>query len=197
MRPAAAIVTAAALAGCVSPALDKDGTILTPDEADRAGLTGAVSAPLRDINVIQTKIPAVLLNAKADAYARPAAGCAGILAEVGSLNEALGADLDAPATPITGGLLDRGKAAAASSALDLVAGTAQDLIPMRGWVRRLTGAERHNRLVSSAIVAGGVRRAYLKGLGESRGCNPPGTPMHLAEPAEVIVQTREPRYPIR
>jgi hypothetical protein len=52
------------------------------------------------------------------------------------------------------------------------------MIPLRGWVRKLTGAERHDRLVQSAITSGNVRRAYLKGLGEARGCNPPATPQH-------------------
>ena len=46
-------------------------------------------------------------------------------------------------------------------------------IPFRGVVRKLSGAESHDRLVQSAIIAGNVRRAYLKGLGEARGCMPP------------------------
>ncbi|HEY3696315.1 MAG TPA: hypothetical protein VGL30_11760, partial [Phenylobacterium sp.] len=37
----------------------------------------------------------------------------------------------------------------------------------------------HDHLVQSAIVAGAVRRAYLKGLGEARGCEPPATPSHV------------------
>ncbi|HEX5775342.1 MAG TPA: hypothetical protein VFX95_01555, partial [Caulobacteraceae bacterium] len=74
---------------------------------------------------------------------------------------------------------------------------AQDVIPFRGWVRKLTGAERHDRLVGQAIHAGQVRRAYLKGLGEARGCNPPATPIHKAQTPEPPKQTPEPAYPVR
>jgi hypothetical protein len=41
-----------------------------------------------------------------------------------------------------------------------------------------------------------VRRAYLKGLGEARGCTPPATPQHLAETPEAKSQWPEPNYPI-
>ena len=69
---------------------------------------------------------------------------------------------------------------------------------MRGWVRKLSGAERHDRLVQTAITSGHVRRAYLKGLGESRGCNPPATPQHLgAVKIEPAFKDRKPRYPTR
>jgi hypothetical protein len=36
--------------------------------------------------------------------------------------------------------------------------------------------------VQSAITSGNVRRGYLKGLGEARGCSSPATPQHLSPP---------------
>ena len=108
------------------------------------------------------------------------------------LNNALGADLDEPAVD-EDDLMSQGKGAA----LGAVAGLASDVIPFRGWVRKLTGAERHDSLVQAAITAGGVRRAYLKGLGESRGCKPPATPSHVLTGSPVINQDRKPRYPVR
>lgn len=191
MRLVPIALCAFALAGCVSPRYDVDGTIQTPQEANREGLTGAASAPLRDLNVVRTKIPPILLQAYADPYARPAEGCAGLVAEVQGLNEAMGSDLDEPPSE-EGDLIHR----ASDTAFGAMAGAASDLIPLRGWVRKLTGAERHSRLVNDAITAGGVRRAYLKGLGEARGCNPPGTPKHTDKPPEVIEQQHGPRYPI-
>lgn len=189
-------LAAALLAGCVSSRLDKDGTIQTTAEANRAGITGAVSAPLRDVNLLRTKIPAVLLVAMAEPYARPTdLGCGGVIAEVRSLNEALGPDLDASEERERARTLSR--EGAQNVALGMVADTAQDVIPFRGWVRKLTGAEQHDRMVGQAILAGQVRRAYLKGLGEARGCNPPGTPIHLAETPEPPKQTPEPAYPVR
>jgi hypothetical protein len=78
-----------------------------------------------------------------------------------------------------------------------VAGTAQDVIPFRSWVRKLTGAERHDKLVQQAIMAGAVRRGYLKGLGESKGCMPPATPSHDKTPPPPPTQGFKPRYPTR
>ena len=194
MRAALLLVTCALLAGCVSTRVDKDGTIQTPSEANRAGLTGAVTAPLRDINVLRTKIPGALLVAYAEPYARTADnGCSGLIAEVRALDEALGPDADSPEVRARKKRLAQ---VAEEKALDVVADAAQDLVPFRGWVRKLTGAEKHDRLVSDAVQAGHVRRAYLKGLGEARGCNPPGTPMHLAETPEPPTQDRRPTYPI-
>jgi hypothetical protein len=88
--------------------------------------------------------------------------------------------------------MDRGKRMAGSAAFGAMASAAQDLIPMRGWVRKLSGAEKHDKLVQHAVASGAIRRAYLKGLGEARGCNPPATPQHLAKPAAPIVEKRFP-----
>lgn len=185
----------ALLAGCVSNQVNKDGTIQTTSQANRSSIAGAVTAPLRDVNVLRTKIPTSLLEALAEPYARPPdSGCAAIIAQVGALDEALGPDMDvqSPEKPRK----ERIKEKAESGAYGLMAGAAEGVIPFRGWVRKLTGAERHDKLVGNAIGAGRVRRAYLKGLGESRGCNPPGTPAHLAETPEPISQRPEPTYPI-
>jgi hypothetical protein len=122
-------------------------------------------------------------------------GCAAIVAQVTALDEALGPDLDVQKIEETRS--KKMSKAAEKGAYGLVAGAAEGVIPFRGWVRKLTGAEKHDNLVGRAIGAGRVRRAYLKGLGESRGCNPPGTPAHLAETPEPISQRIEPTYPIK
>jgi hypothetical protein len=186
----------ALLAGCVSNQANKDGSIQTTAQANRSGVGGAVIAPLRDINLVRTTVPTPLLEALAEPYARPLdAGCAAIVAQVTALDEALGPDMDVknPSKPRTQRMADQ----AESGAYGLMAGAAQGVIPFRGWVRKLTGAEQHDKLVGNAIAAGRVRRAYLKGLGEARGCNPPGTPAHLAETPEPITQHPEPDYPIK
>jgi len=89
-------------------------------------------------------------------------------------------------------------------ALGAAAGLASDFIPFRGAVRYLTGAAKHDEYVQSAILAGSARRAYLKGLGEARGCKPPATPSHVragsTPPAAVnagIDRGLKPRYPIK
>jgi hypothetical protein len=77
------------------------------------------------------------------------------------------------------------------------AGMAAETIPFRGWVRKLTGAEQHDRLVQAAIAAGAVRRGYLKGLGEARGCDPPATPSHVLAGTPPPTQKLKPKYPTR
>lgn len=179
--------------GCATARADGSPQIQTSSEANRESLQGAASAPLRDVNLLRSKIPDVLLRAMADPYQRPLpATCNRLGVLVVELNQALGDDLDEPDAEDQS-LMVRGKGAA----LGAVAGLASDMIPFRGWVRQLTGAERHDRLVAAAITAGGVRRAYLKGLGEARGCRPPATPSHIRTGAPVPTQKVQPKYPAR
>jgi hypothetical protein len=184
--------------------------IQTTPEANREGLQGVVQSPLRDLNVVRTKIPLVLLDAMADPYHRPVTKrCIELAALLQPLNDALGADLDAPSVD-QDDLLQKG----GHEAYGAMATFASSAIPFRGWVRQLSGAEQHDRLVQAAITAGAVRRAYLKGLGEARGCNPPATPSHQLTQARAAAAARPgpsqpppqsqpktdlftPRYPIR
>ena len=189
------LAVALAGAGCAAtPPPDGSPRVRTTTAANREDIKGAVSAPLRDLNVQRTRIPEVLLQAMADPYGRPPkkVRCAELAALLKPLNDALGADLDEPSVD-EDDLLQKGR----TTALGAVAGVASDAIPFRGWVRKLSGAERHDRLVQAAITAGGVRRAYLKGLGEAHGCSPPATPSHILAGAPVINQDMKPRYPIR
>lgn len=155
----------------------------TSSDAKRDSFTGAISSPFRDVNLIRSKVPAVLAAAADDPYARPSpATCQALIDEISDLNDALGDDLDAPSVR-KASLMERGR----STAFGAMAGLASDVIPFRSWVRRLSGAERHDESVRQAIVAGGVRRGYLKGLGEARGCEPPATPSHiLTDPDDTV-----------
>lgn len=169
----------------------------TSEQAKRESLEGAASAPLRDLNVVRTKIPDVLLAALSDPYARPPRNwkCPQLANLIRPLDQALGPDIDlVPAGDEN--LMDRGKSTALGAAADL----ASDAIPFRGWVRKLSGAESHDKLVQSAIIAGNVRRSYLKGLGEARGCLPPATPSHERAGTPPVAVTRKgpiPKFPTR
>jgi hypothetical protein len=189
---------AAAAPAPAQPAAKSAEPVKTNDQLKRESLESAAMTPLRDLNVVRSKIPDVLLQSLADPYARPPRGwkCTQLIAMIQPLDDALGEDIDRM-PPGDEDLTERSKEVALSTAVDLATGA----IPFHGWIRKLSGAESHDKLVHSAIVAGDVRRAYLKGLGEAKGCNPPATPSHeRAGMATKVAEKRDwkkPMYPTR
>lgn len=146
---------------------------------DQNRMADAATAPLTDLNVVQAKIPAVLLEARKQPYRIPQdSSCLSLSMEVAALDDALGPDHDAPAPREQPDLLDKGTEQASRAAADALRRTTEGVLPFRSWVRKLTGAERHSRKVTSAVAAGTSRRAFLKGLQTGQGCP-------LAAPATV------------
>lgn len=156
---------ALALAGCGSDPKKNDSAVQ------------AATTPLSDLNLVHAPIPPVLAQALRAPYAGPAErSCAALAGDVQALDGALGADLDTPPPAGDPGLVARGSNAAGDAAVGALRGAAEGVVPFRGWVRKLSGAERYSREVAAAIAAGTVRRAYLKGVGQSLGCEAPAAP---------------------
>ncbi|MBB4657631.1 hypothetical protein [Parvularcula dongshanensis] len=153
-----------ALAAC---ATSRDAADTTGD-----GLGDAVTSPLEDVNIKREEIPVVLRALRGPYPLRDPGSCEAIAAHVRDLTAALGPDADDPAAGEDPTFGEK----AGDSALDVIADTASDIIPFRGVVRYATGATRHDRMVREAYQNGIARRAYLKGLGEVRGCPPPAAP---------------------
>ena len=125
--------------------------------------------PLEDFNIIREEIPSILANAKIDPYAEPSqANCQFLVAEIQQLDLALGADLD---------IAVNGGRTTADVGFSLARSLALGFIPLRGVAREVTGAAAHDREFNEAVLAGAVRRAYLKGIGERLGCKHPGAPL--------------------
>lgn len=140
------------------------------------GLGDAALQPLEDLNLRQDAIPPVLVQALANPYSETGMEtCMAIALQVRHLNEALGPDQDEPPPP-RAGLSQQAVEALADAAVDAVRGETSDFIPLRSWVRQLSGAERHSRRVQAAIQAGRARRAFLKGVGMRQNCAPPAAP---------------------
>lgn len=138
---------------------------------DRSSVADAATSPLNDFNLMHAEIPVVLANAQKQPYAIPAdLSCHALSAAILELDSALGPDLDAPATESNPGLLERGTSEAKHSAVGALRSTAEGVVPFRGWIRKLSGAERFSKKVAASIAAGAVRRAFLKGLKVSRQC---------------------------
>lgn len=163
--------------------VEVEGVTSESDVTDRVGQ--AAITPLSDLNVVQQKIPAALLEARdGGAYAVPAKlDCPSVQYEITRLDVALGADFDA-AGKDKPSLLERGGDMAENYGVGFVRRTMEGFVPFRSWLRKLTGAEKHGKDVAAAITAGGVRRAYLKGLRQGLGCPAPAP--KAGEPAKLV-----------
>ena len=173
------------------PVLAQDGERRDPrqDRGEtqvRPNLRDAVTAPLDDLNLKHTNIPDVLKRAVAGPYDMDGLkSCEAIAGEVGRLNEALGPDLDEPPPPDRRTRGQKVRQAAGDAAVGAVSDKTRSLLPFRGWVRKLSGAERRDKRVAEAIGAGKIRRGYLKGSGMRMNCAPPAAPSWFVPKAEA------------
>lgn len=168
------LIALALLAACSTTSSTNGSDLQTKTNAQ---ITQAAATPFSDLNLVRADIPPVLALSQKTPYAVPPDhSCPALASEVRSLDAALGADLDTPATENNPSLIDRGSNAVSDAAGNALKGAAESVIPFRGWVRKLSGAERYSKDVAAAIAAGTIRRAFLKGLGQATGCQAPGAP---------------------
>jgi hypothetical protein len=150
------LLVAALLAGCAST-----------DSKQQEPVQKAIITPLNDLNLVNAPIPPVLVEVQKAPYAlKDGITCDELTEGVRALDEVLGADLDTLATDADPGLVERGGALVNGA----VQHAAEGLIPYRGWVRKISGAERYSKQVAAAIAAGTVRRAFLKGVARAKAC---------------------------
>ena len=125
-----------------------------------------MTQPLHDLSLMHEVAPPILLDAQAHPYQTPDdIQCAALLSQISALDQVLGPDVDAPPTPNQHG------DGVAHLATDAVGGALS--LPYRGIVRRISGAEREDKALRAAILAGVARRAFLKGIAQDRLCSPP------------------------
>ncbi len=138
----------------------------------------AFTAPLEDFNLRRENIPAILEQAITKPYdLKGLDHCDAISAEVTQLDALLGRDFDEPPPPKDmSTMTEKGGRMANKAAVGSVRNATRSLIPFRGLVRQVTGADKHQKEVDTAIQAGKVRRAYLKGVGMNKNCAPPAAP---------------------
>jgi len=118
-------------------------------------------------NRMGSDIPLVLQRAMVDGYALPTPNdCTGLLSDMQVLDEVLGEDIDSRG----------GEPVDEDFFASVMVSAVKGLIPYRSWLIRLSGEGKRERRGLAAIAAGSIRRAYLKGLGESWGCPLPGRP---------------------
>jgi hypothetical protein len=144
--------------------------------------TTVAKSPLKDVGLVKDKIPQVLIDARTATYALPSPlTCKTIFEAIDALDAELAPDLDNPSTQIKTGM----------SAAELGETVIHGLTPLRSWVRKLSGAEKNDNAVQAAILAGSIRRGYLKGVGLERGCQPPAAPLGVTLPAPASAKAKK------
>lgn len=122
--------------------------------------------PLEDVGLSKDEIPEILLTAAEAPYAsRNTQTCNAIVGEIAELDNVLGDDFDIAGKEKTG-----------VSGKKVAKGLVGSIIPFRGLVREVSGAAGDKRKAEAAVRAGLARRAYLKGLGQGKGCRYPARP---------------------
>ncbi len=126
--------------------------------------TNIAEKPLKDLNIVKAKIPPGLAAISRRPYSTAGLkSCGQYAAAIGRMTAILGPDVDSPAVEAKGNK-------PAEFVLDSTESLIGDLLPGGGIIRRITGAEAAQKRLVAAIYAGGLRRAYLKGMARAKGC---------------------------
>ena len=155
------------------------------------GVEDVAMTPLTDLNLAKDPIPELLLAANAAPYASYGLdGCDELGGAIAELDAVLGPDLD---------VADENRDAI--SVGRIAKSAVGSFIPFRSILREVTGAADHERDFEAAIVAGIMRRAYLKGVGEAKGCAYPARPafakVDLSSDASVEWSENSPALALR
>jgi hypothetical protein len=148
---------------CSAPTIAERNAAYSPTTGEK--MDQVVNQPFSDFNLSNTEIPILLAKVSAAPYAPPAENtCPGLRKEIAALGQVLGPDIEPTVFDKNGNIISGGRAGEA--AWGSARGAAEGWIPFHGVVREMSGAASHDRMVQQAILAGFVRRAYLKGLSQ-------------------------------
>lgn len=133
-----------------------------------------ITQPFRDLGFMKKEIPPPLAQIT-DPYATPEGmDCAWISYQISQLDIVL--PHEAVRAPSFDDRSDREKSADAmskatdSAVNEAVRGAATSIVPVRGIVRKLSGAEKADSEYNAAIERGKIRRGYLRGLSFAKNC---------------------------
>ena len=139
---------------------------------DQVSVGDVAATPLSDLNLKKDEIPTILVTSREKPYSLAGmARCPAITNEITQLDAVLGDDIDIARD-------DGGSSISVGNAAQSVI---RSLIPFGGLIRELSGAGGHERKWNEAICAGSVRRAFLKGIGQQRGCKYPARSASIAD----------------
>ncbi len=152
-------------------------------------LNHVLATPLYDLNLLQAPISPVLTAAKAHPYTVPFdTSCTALATHIDALNLELGGDIDVPDTVFDISAPELHNHINVEDSLvtgitNEVGRTITGFIPYRRWIRALSGAARHSKRIDTAIAAGTLRRAFLKGVYAFQHC--PALPAYIPAPPPI------------
>lgn len=143
---------------------------------DQVSASDVATTPLSDFNIKKDEVPAVLVTAREKPYSLGGmTRCTAITTEISQLDAVLGDDID----------ISRDDGGSNISVGNVAKSLVRSLIPFGGVIRELSGANAQERKWEEAIYAGSVRRAFLKGIGQQRGCKYPARSASAADSTKL------------
>jgi hypothetical protein len=136
-------------------------------DLDKVGdtMSGVAEKPLKDLNIVKPEVDPYLVPLMQNPYNMTnLKTCKDMKTALTKLNSVLGPDVDSAAAQ------DQTKQSPAEFALDAGASVAGGLIPFSGLIRKISGADARQKYANAAVYAGGLRRAFVKGLAKGKGC---------------------------
>lgn len=176
------LLTAAALTVLPAPLAADDTeaekTVVTDESVSARDVA---ATPIQDLNLDKDEIPPLLIEAQKDPYGTTGLRtCRNYAAAIGELDAYLGADFDVIE-------MEKRKLSVGGVAQSVVGA----FIPFRGVIREISGANKHEEQLRDAILAGMMRRAFLKGMGLKLGCAYPARPADEATRGRLIKAAEE------
>jgi hypothetical protein len=170
------VLSALFIVGCVHQQSDhpesKSGssTIAATGETVQDGLGHALLTPARDLNLMRDPIPPALLSITQAYEIEGPVTCLSLTAEIATLDQALGPDVDLSNDEDSSDAKESG-AAVGNFALDTLSDTTGGILPFRGLIRRASGAHEWEKRSREAYLTGLLRRAHLKGIMRELNCS--------------------------
>lgn len=163
------VLASLALVASASPAAAQNQAAERPRSTEKIA-QDVVVQPMQDVGIDRKDIPENLLRIQDRPYSLAGIRtCTQIRQAIGDMDAVLGDDLDAPYEATRD---DKRKDTAGKVGGLIV----NSLLPFRGVIREISGAAAQDRRYNAAVYAGVVRRSFLKGIGQQRGCKYPAAP---------------------
>ncbi|MEO1101925.1 MAG: hypothetical protein AAFW65_08770 [Pseudomonadota bacterium] len=159
----------------------------------RRGIEGVATQPLEDFNLQRDEIPQSIKDLESYTENDGALTCQAVAEEIDALDDALGRE--GPRAKSEKTISRRIADKAANTAVDVVEGEAENLIPFRSTIRKISGADAYEKRRRIAVSIGKQRRAYLRGAWAAMTCdlklaNDDG-PRAEGAPISLVKATRE------